>query len=104
MYFVSKVEKTTDTDEVRHVPFKSTPCSMLPSATAFQKSASHGALQDRMTFRNLLAGLLGAAFHTAPDYAKSKQVQKLVIGRAGLGLQACRQSSRPASMDTRPPI
>ena len=37
----------------------------------------HGALQDRMTFRNLLAGLLGAAFHTAPDYAKSKQVQKL---------------------------
>jgi hypothetical protein len=37
----------------------------------------HGALQDRMTFRNLLAGLLGAAFHTAPGYAKSKQVQKL---------------------------
>ena len=37
----------------------------------------HGALQDRMTFRNLLEGLLGAAFQMAPGYAKSDQVQKL---------------------------
>ena len=29
-----------------------------------------------MTFRNLLVGLLGAAFHPAPGYAKSKQVQE----------------------------
>jgi hypothetical protein len=36
----------------------------------------HGALQDRMTFRNFLPGLLRAKFRVAPGYTKSEQVQK----------------------------
>jgi hypothetical protein len=39
----------------------------------------HGALQDRMTFRNLLVGLLGAAFQASPGYGKTEQVQKFNV-------------------------
>ena len=42
VYFVSKVEKTTDTDEVRHVPF-------LKEYTVFNVAQCHGLPEECLT-------------------------------------------------------